>query len=95
VCEVVHIHVLHASDKFKIVASWRNLSTVHHARILRCPIAAIILVGLGLKLFVFSAPEADASVVESFSLDISKMQENSNLATQKIHDMTFIYSDGD
>jgi hypothetical protein len=58
-------------------------------------IVAIILVGLGLKLFVFSAPEADASVVESFRMDISKMQENSNLPTQKIHDMTFIYSDGD
>jgi hypothetical protein len=58
-------------------------------------VVAVILVGVGVKLLVFSAPTAEADV-PVVSMDISKMHENSkNLSTQQMHDMTFVFSDGD
>jgi hypothetical protein len=67
---------------------------IHHAA---AAVAALILVGLATKLFFFSAPPAEATpnTAKSSSMDISKMQENLNLPIQKMHDMTFVYSDGD
>jgi hypothetical protein len=64
----------------------------HHA----IAIVAAILVGFGLKLIFFSAPiaVADARVVKSVSMDISEMQQSiKNLPVQKLHDMTFVFSD--
>jgi hypothetical protein len=59
-------------------------------------VVAIILVAFGVKLFFFSAPTAEAQLaVESFSMDIAKMHENPNFPVQHVHDMTFVYSDGD
>jgi hypothetical protein len=60
-------------------------------------LAALILVGLGAKLFLFSAPPAEATIsdIQSSSMDISKMHENRILPVQKMHDMTFVYSEGD
>ena len=58
-------------------------------------IAAVILVGLGVKLF---APTADAEVraVKGAGMDVSRLHEGSrNLPVQKIVDMTFVFSDAD
>ena len=66
----------------------------HHA----IAIVAILLIGFGLKLTFFSAPpaEADARSVESVRMDVFQMQQNiRNLPEQKMHDMTFVFSEGD
>jgi hypothetical protein len=54
------------------------------------------LVVFGLTLIFFSAPiaVADASVVQRGSVDISEMQRSiTNLPVEKLHDMTFVFSD--
>jgi hypothetical protein len=61
-------------------------------------IVAVILVGFGLKLLFFSAPTAEAELrsVRSGGMDISQMHQNKrNLPEQKIHDMTFVFSEVD
>jgi hypothetical protein len=61
-------------------------------------IVAVILVGFGLKLLFFSAPSAEADLrgVRSADMDIFQMhQNNKTLPEQKIHDMTFVFSEGD
>ena len=66
----------------------------HHA----IGIVAVILVGFGLKVLFFSAPlaEADLRSVRSVGMDIYQMHQNKkNLAEQKIHDMTFVFSEAD
>jgi hypothetical protein len=65
---------------------------VHHAIVT----VAAILVVFGLTLIFFSAPitVADASVVQRGSVDISEMQRTiKNLPVEKVHDMTFVFSD--
>lgn len=57
-------------------------------------IAAVILVGFGVKLAFFSAPNAAANLNSTRSVDVSVAQTK-NLPVQKIHDMTFVFSDGD
>jgi hypothetical protein len=52
----------------------------------------------GLKLTFFSAPpaEADARAVESLHIDLFQLQQNiKNLPEQKMHDMTFVFSEVD
>ena len=56
-------------------------------------IVAVILIEFGVKLFFFSAPTAEAGLTSR--MDIAKMHENANLPVQHVHDMTFVYSDGD
>jgi hypothetical protein len=59
---------------------------------------AVILVGFGVKLIFFSDPIAEAKLlsVKSVSLDVSEVHRNTkNLPVQNIHDMTFVFSDGD
>jgi hypothetical protein len=65
----------------------------HHA----VAVLTVLLVGFGVKLYFFSTPtaEADESSVKSSSMEVLKMQENIKLPTQKIHDMTFVFSEGD
>jgi hypothetical protein len=66
----------------------------HHA----IAIVAIVLIGFGLKLAFFSAPtaEADALSVESLRIDVFQLQRNiKNLPEQKMHDMTFVFSESD
>jgi hypothetical protein len=65
----------------------------HHA----IAIAAVILVGFGVKLFFSSAPTAGADIRagKGVSIDIAKMHENKNLPEQAMHDMTFVFSHGD
>ncbi len=67
---------------------------VHHA----IAIVAIILIGFGLKLTFFSAPAADANARsdEGVRMDVSHMQQSiKGLPEQKMHDMTFVFSEGD
>jgi hypothetical protein len=67
---------------------------VHHA----IAIVTIILIGFGLKLTFFSASSADANahLNESVRMDVSHMQQSiKNLPEQKMHDMTFVFSEGD
>ena len=63
----------------------------HHA----IAAVAIVLLGLVVKLFVFSAPVAGADGRQIKGLDISKMHQSRNLPAQIMHDMTFVYSDSD
>jgi hypothetical protein len=59
---------------------------------------AVFVIGVGVKLIFFSAPTAEANLlsVKSLSMDISEMHRNTkNLPVQKIHDMTFVFADGD
>jgi hypothetical protein len=65
---------------------------VHQAII---TVSAILAV-FGLTLIFFSAPftVADASAVTRGSMDISEMQRSiTNLPVEKLHDMTFVFSD--
>ena len=65
----------------------------HHA----IAIVAILVIGFGLKLTFFSSPPAEAArPVESVRMDISQMHQNiKNLPEQRMHDMTFVFSEGD
>jgi predicted acyltransferase len=58
-------------------------------------IAAVLLVGFGLKLIFFSAPIAEADAgFKRVSMDISAMHRNiMDLPVEKIDDMTFVSSD--
>jgi hypothetical protein len=61
---------------------------------------AVVLVGFGVKLIFFSEPTAEAKLlsVKSVSMDISEIHRNTNtknLPVQNIHDMTFVFADGD
>jgi hypothetical protein len=59
-------------------------------------IVVSILLGLGLKLFVFSAPAAGTNATaKGGGMDVSKMHEGKTLPRATMHDMTFVYSDGD
>ncbi len=60
-------------------------------------IVTVILVGFGLKLTFFSAPiaAADVASVKSVSMDVFELQQNiKNLPVEKLHDMTFVFSNG-
>ena len=60
-------------------------------------VAAVIVVGVGVKIFLFS-PRAEASLEAptNAKIEIIQMQHDiKNLPVQKMHDMTFIYSDRD
>jgi hypothetical protein len=69
----------------------------HHA----IAVVAAILIGFGVKLFFFPAPaaEADMHAVESSNMNVHQMHidhpSRNNLPVQKMHDMTFVYSDSE
>jgi hypothetical protein len=80
--------------QFRALATEGTVMRAHHV----IAIVAVILVGVGLKLTFFVAPaaEADSLSIKSVSLDISQMHQNTrNLPVQKLHDMSFIFSEGD
>ena len=67
----------------------------HHA----IAVVAAILIGFGIKLVFFSAPAAEANIhaipkvsVLQTPIDAADIR---NLPMQKLHDMTFVFSDGD
>jgi hypothetical protein len=57
-------------------------------------IAAVILVGFGVKLAFFSAPHVAANLNSTGSVVVS-VASTKDLPVQKIHDMTFVFSEGD
>jgi hypothetical protein len=62
----------------------------HHA----IAIVAIVLIGFGLKLTLFSAPPAEAYA--GVRIDTFQLQQNiKTLPEQKMNDMTFVFSEGD
>jgi hypothetical protein len=61
-------------------------------------IAAVILIGFGVKLFVLPtlAAEADMRTLSINALQMHFDYPNmKGLPVQKLHDMTFVFSDGD
>ena len=59
---------------------------------------SVILIGFGVKLIFFTEPIAEAKVLslKSMGMNISELHRNTkNLPVQTIHDMTFVFSDGD
>ena len=63
---------------------------VHYA----IAVIAVILAGVGVRLFSHSTVSADAAViaVQSADMDVLQMHRDINdLPAQKIHDMTFIF----
>jgi hypothetical protein len=56
-------------------------------------IIALVVLGFGVKLFFFPAPPAVANT--NIGIDVSEMHKNLNLPQQKLHDMTFVFSDAD
>ena len=60
-------------------------------------VVTVILVGFGLKLTFFSGPiaAADVASVKSVSMDVFELHQNiKNLPVEKLHDMTFVFSNG-
>jgi hypothetical protein len=64
-------------------------------------VVAVLVVGFGAKQFFFPPMKAEANIhaAPSASVDVFQMQidhpNRNNLPVQKIHDMTFVYSDSD
>jgi hypothetical protein len=60
-------------------------------------IITLVLIGFGVKLFLFPAPaaEANTNIGRNIGIDVSEMHKNLNLPEQKLHDMTFVFSDAD
>jgi hypothetical protein len=62
-------------------------------------VVAVILIGAGVKLFFFSVPAAEAYIhaAESNSMNVLQMHvdhpNRKNLPVQKMHDMSFVFSD--
>jgi hypothetical protein len=65
---------------------------VHHV----LAVAAAVVIAVAAKL-VFSSPtKADADVNPKARLNVLQMQtDERHMAVQKIHDMTFVFADGD
>ena len=69
----------------------------HHA----IAVVAVMLIGFGVKLFLFSAStaEADTQAVSHASMNVFQMHIDhpnlKNMPVQKMHDMTFVFSDND
>ena len=61
-------------------------------------VVAVILLGFGVKLTFFNAPaaEADSASIESASMDITQLHQNTkNVPMQTTHDMSFVFANGD
>ncbi len=55
-------------------------------------VVAVLVVGFAVKLFFFPAPSAEAEMVQT--LNISQMFLGKNIPEQKLHDMSFVFSEG-
>jgi Bacterial regulatory helix-turn-helix protein, lysR family len=69
---------------------------VHHV----IAVVAVLVIGVGAKQFLFApkAAEADINAVPSASMNVLQMHRDINiqkLPVQKMHDMTFVYSESD
>ena len=60
--------------------------------------AVAVSIAIAVKVLFLSGPAAEASadnLKTGAGLDVSKMHENAKLPEQAMHDMTFVFSDGD
>jgi hypothetical protein len=66
---------------------------VHHQAI---AVAALILIGFGVKMFFFSVrtAEADHAVIKGTGIDFSSIQHK-KLPLQNVRDLSFVFVDGD
>jgi len=56
-------------------------------------IAVVLVIGIGVKWFFFSTSTAEAQrIAPSTTIDVLQMH-HPNLPEQKMHDMTFVFSD--
>ncbi len=64
-------------------------------------VVGVFLIGVGVKLFFFSVPAAEAYIhaAESYNMNVLQMHINhpnrKDLPAQKMHDMSFVFSDSD
>ena len=64
-------------------------------------VVTVLIIGLGAKQFFFPVTEAEADLraVPSASMNVLQMHIDhpnmKNIPVQKMHDMTFVFSDGD
>jgi hypothetical protein len=67
---------------------------IHHQAI---AVAALILVGFGVKTFFFSVrtAEADHAVIKGTGIDVSSLQHDKKLPLQNVRDLSFVFVDGD
>jgi hypothetical protein len=69
----------------------------HHA----IAVVAVVLIGFGVKLFFFPTPVAEANIPAVLNTHVDPLQMHihhpniKNLPPHKLHDMTFVFSDGD
>ena len=57
-------------------------------------VVAVLVIGLGAKLYLFPPKQAEADVNPSISMNILQMHQDKNmqnLPAQKMHDMTFVF----
>jgi hypothetical protein len=57
-------------------------------------VVAVLVIGLGAKLYLFPPKQAEADVNPSISMNIRQMHQDKNmqnLPAQKMHDMTFVF----
>jgi len=61
-------------------------------------VVVVLLIGFGVKLTFFNAPaaEADSTPTKIISMNIPAMHENAkNTPVHRVHDMSFVFADGD
>ena len=64
-------------------------------------VIAVLVIGVGVKQFFFPATQAEADIQAAGSarMNVLQMQTDypniKNLPVQKMHDMTFVFADGD
>ncbi len=64
-------------------------------------VVAVLVIGLGIKQFLFPVMEAEADIhaVPSVSMKVLQMHFDhpkiNSLPVEKVHDMTFVYSEND
>lgn len=57
-------------------------------------VVAVLVIGLGVKLFLFPPKKADADIGPSNSMNVLQMQSDidmQNVSAQKMHDKTFVF----
>ena len=82
----------HGTDALVVVGSTLR---AHHV----IAVVTVILISFGMKMFFFSAPTAEADIHAGprASMDILQLHidhpNRNNLPVQKMHDMSFVFSD--
>jgi hypothetical protein len=61
-------------------------------------VLVVLIIGIGAKQFFFPATKAAADAIPSVSMDVMQMHHDidiKNIPVQKMHDMTFVFTEGD